>query len=63
MGGGHVGGQLGWIHFGLGSAEQAEVAVHWPDGEDGPWLTVQADRFYFVERGALEALPWTPQGN
>ena len=63
VGGGHVGGQLGWIHFGLGSAEQAEVAVHWPDGEDGPWLTVQANRLYVVSRGASEALPWTPQGN
>ena len=63
VGGGHVGGQLGWIHFGLGSAEQAEIAVHWPDGEDGRWLTVQSNRFYVVERGASEALPWTPGGN
>ena len=36
VGGGHAGGQLGWIHFGLGEADRAEVRVTWPDGEDGP---------------------------
>ncbi|MDH4333659.1 MAG: VCBS repeat-containing protein [Chloroflexota bacterium] len=63
VGGGHVGGQLGWIHIGLGSAERADVAVHWPDGEDGPRLTVETNRFYVIERGATEALPWTPGWN
>ena len=38
VGGGHAGGQLGWIHFGLGDADAAEVRVQWPDGEVGPWL-------------------------
>ena len=38
IGGGHVGGQLGWIHVGLGSATGAQVRVQWPDGETGPWL-------------------------
>ncbi len=28
VGGGHAGGQLGWIHIGLGDADQAEVRVH-----------------------------------
>ena len=38
IGGGHAGGQLGWIHFGLGDADGAEIRVEWPDGETGPWL-------------------------
>ena len=32
VGGGHAGGQLGPIHFGLGSADKARVRVTWPDG-------------------------------
>ncbi|MEX0709621.1 MAG: CRTAC1 family protein [Chloroflexota bacterium] len=62
VGGGHAGGQLGWIHLGIGGDDQAQVAVHWPDGETGPWLTVGANRFYIIERGAAEAIPWTPTG-
>ena len=42
VGGGHAGGQLGWIHVGLGDADEAEVRVQWPDGESGPWMTLQA---------------------
>ncbi len=62
VGGGHAGGQLGWVHFGLDAADQAEVRVRWPDAETGPWLTVQANRFYVVERGAPDARPWAPAG-
>ena len=32
VGGGHVSGQAGWSHFGLGGAQAAEVRVQWPDG-------------------------------
>jgi hypothetical protein len=60
VGGGHAGGQLGWIHFGLGAAERAEVRVTWPDGETGPWLTMTADGFATIERGASEVRPWQP---
>ena len=35
IGGGHASGELGWIHFGLGGADGAEVRVRWPDGEIG----------------------------
>src|SRR5437899_1397533 len=45
IGGGHAGGQLGWIHFGLGDATRADVRVLWPGGETGPWLRVRADQF------------------
>jgi hypothetical protein len=62
VGGGHAGGQLGWIHIGLGTAEKADVTVHWPDGEAGPAMTLDANQFYEVERGATDAKPWTPGG-
>jgi hypothetical protein len=34
VGGGHGGGELGWVHFGLGPAGAAEVRVRWPDGAE-----------------------------
>jgi hypothetical protein len=60
IGGGHAGGQLGWIHFGLGPADKAEVRVQWPDGETGPWLHLDADQFAVIDRGATEARVWQP---
>lgn len=33
VGGGHAGGQAGPLHFGLGTAETAELTVTWPDGQ------------------------------
>ncbi len=60
IGGGHAGGQLGWLHLGLGPATSAEVRVVWPDGEEGPWLRVAADQFAIVARGATTVEPWSP---
>jgi enediyne biosynthesis protein E4 len=60
IGGGHAGGQLGWIHVGLGDATTAQVRVQWPDGEWGPGQAVAADTFDTIERGAPMAVPWTP---
>jgi hypothetical protein len=60
VGGGHASGQLGWTHFGLGDAADADVRVSWPGGETGPWLRVSADRFVVVTRGANSAGPWSP---
>jgi enediyne biosynthesis protein E4 len=54
IGGGHAGGQLGWIHFGLGDAEVAEIRVQWPDGETDPWLSLDTNQFAVIERGARE---------
>ena len=51
VGGGHAGGQLGWIHFGLAAATSAEVRVQWPDGEWGPWQPVEGDTFQVIPRG------------
>ncbi len=61
VGGGHVSGQHGWIHAGLGAADRAEVRVQWPDGELGPWMTVRSGRFVTIERGAAEPLAWQPE--
>ena len=60
VGGGHASGQLGWIHLGLGDADEVEVRVTWPDGETGPWMTVEAGQFATIERGATGATPWRP---
>ncbi len=62
VGGGHAGGQLGWIHFGLGTARDAVVRVQWPDGEWGPPIRVRANQFAVLERGKSEAVPWRPGG-
>ena len=61
VGGGHIGGQIGWVHFGLGAANAADVRVQWPDGETGPWLHLAADQFFVIERGSTEARRWQPQ--
>ena len=58
VGGGHASGELGWLHLGLGEATAADVRVRWPDGEVGPWMTLQANTFAIIERGANEPTPW-----
>ena len=63
IGGGHAGGQLGWIHFGLGDASGADVRVLWPGGETGPWLRVPANEFTVVKKGIAEARRWSPAGS
>ena len=62
VGGGHVSGQLGWTHVGLGPAERAEVRVVWPDGEEGPWQAVDVDGWVVVDR-ATGIERWTPPGD
>ena len=63
VGGGHAGGQLGWVHFGLGTATGADVRVLWPGGETGPWLHVAANEFTVIQRGTAEARRWSPAGS
>ncbi len=43
VGGGHAGGGIGWLHFGLGTAPDALVTVHWPDGRSSGPVLVQAN--------------------
>lgn len=52
VGGGHAGGQMGPVHFGLGGADSAEVRVHWPDGEVGPWVDVELNNYQVLSRSA-----------
>jgi hypothetical protein len=52
VGGGHAAGQLGWMHWGLGSQDRAEVRVTWPDGEQTAWLPVDAETFVVVDRAS-----------
>ncbi len=42
LGGGHAGGSVLPLHFGIGAAEGAEVRVLWPDGVQGAWEPVVA---------------------
>jgi hypothetical protein len=51
VGGGHAGGQLGPVHFGLGPVDEARVRVTWPDGQVGEWLVTDADQRILIERG------------
>jgi hypothetical protein len=62
VGGGHAGGELGWMHWGLGTADGADVRVTWPDGEQTGWLTVDADTFVLVERGEASVTVVEPGG-
>jgi hypothetical protein len=50
VGGGHVSGAAVPMHFGLGSAEEAEIRVIWPDGEAGPWRRLDAGTTHRIER-------------
>lgn len=50
VGGGHISGDSGWIHVGIGPSERAEVRVTWPDGVIGPWQEIGADQFALIDR-------------
>ena len=58
IGGGHVSGKAGFIHFGLASLEKTQVRVIWPGGEKGEWQDVNANTFYVLEPGKEPAV-WT----
>ena len=50
IGGGHASGELGWIHFGLGWAENARARVIWPDGETSDWHALDVNRHMIWHR-------------
>ena len=60
VGGGHAGGHAGWIHFGVGAAERAEVRVQWPGGAWGDWIELATNRFARIVRDAAHADIWQP---
>ena len=59
VGGGHAGGQLGWIHLGIGDAERADIVVRWPDGAATGPIAVEANRFARIQRVASAPEYWT----
>ncbi len=42
VGGGHAGGALLPLHFGIGAAESVRMRVVWPDGEAEAWQEIEA---------------------
>ncbi len=58
-GGGHMSGSVGWLHFGLGAADAADLRVIWPGGAEGEWQTLPARAFYILKPGA-KPVPWQP---
>jgi len=60
IGGGHASGTLDFTHFGLGTAERAQIRVRWPDGSWSHSYRVFANQFAIVERGKADAAYWFP---
>jgi enediyne biosynthesis protein E4 len=60
IGGGHAGGQLGWLHFGLGAADRVTVRIRWPDGSTTGPVSVAADQLGWVDHETAAFTPWTP---
>ena len=55
VGAGHMSGQAGFLHFGLGAQTATQIRVRWPDGTQGDWQDVVADTFYAIEKGKQPA--------
>ena len=60
IGGGHAGGQLGWLHFGLGGASTFDLRITWPDGEVEAWQELPAGGFMTLERGG-DPMSWSSE--
>lgn len=60
VGGGHASGRLGFLHFGIGTAERATIRVKWPDGEWSAPYRVFANNFVHLARGAADVRYWYP---
>ena len=50
VGGGHASGHSGWMHFGLGTANDVNVRVQWPFGSWSEWQTLAANGFYMIDK-------------
>ncbi|MBO6891924.1 MAG: CRTAC1 family protein [Roseibium sp.] len=61
VGAGHASGQMGFVHFGLGVAERANVRIKWPDGDWSHGYRVFANGHVIIERGAEKARLWYPE--
>ena len=60
VGGGHVSGRAGFLHFGLAGETATQVRVIWPDGTKGDWQDVAADKFYELSKGGSPK-EWMPK--
>lgn len=59
-GGGHVSGQSGFVHFGIGGAKQAQLRVRWPgEGWSKPYA-MEANGFAVLDKPAAAAAAWLP---
>jgi len=58
IGGGHSGGQLGWMHFGLGPPEGVTVLVRWPDGSVTGPLDVRVDQLGTIDHATGAFAAW-----
>ncbi|MDE2446292.1 MAG: CRTAC1 family protein [Alphaproteobacteria bacterium] len=57
VGGGHMSGQAGFLHFGIGAQKETQIRVRWPDGTQGAWQAIKADKFAVVEKpGTVKVL-------
>lgn len=61
IGAGHASGQLGFVHFGLGVAERANVRIRWPDGAWSHGYRVFANSHVIIGRDAEKAQFWYPE--
>ncbi|WP_422019847.1 CRTAC1 family protein [Roseibium sp.] len=61
VGAGHASGQLGFVHFGLGVAERANVRIKWPDGDWSHSYRVFANSHVIIDRGSEKARFWYPE--
>ena len=59
-GGGHVSGQSGWVHFGIGGAKTAQVRVRWPGESWGKPYALDANQFAILGKTTAAATPWQP---
>lgn len=50
VGGGHAGGQLGFHHFGLGTENELELRVIWPDETVSEWMSFDANGYFVIRR-------------
>ena len=61
VGAGHASGQAGFLHFGLGVSERAQLRVKWPDGSWSHSYRVFANSHVLIDRGAADAKLWMPE--
>jgi hypothetical protein len=61
VGGGHAGGTAGPVHFGLGTAEIAEIRVIWPDGAASEWTPLPVNRQTEIWRDGARLALSAPQ--